>query len=197
MKPLTIFLLLFLTSGLNAYPARFSLQFSSRYNYRQGYNECGPFSAKAVITILKGKDIPIGEAAGEIKWRLKNGNTLPWGLEAYLKKNHIFVDTPNFFSVDDSEKIEILKKNLAAGKPVIVLIGLGKYQHYITLVGYENAYFYVYDSLHTAQDTKKGYTIDSNGYLPGNKNLSIQSFLKLWSKGGMYGFYSYYGIVCS
>jgi hypothetical protein len=73
--------------------------------------------------------------------------------------------------------VETLKRRLAKGEPIIVLIGqIYRWQHYMTLVGYKSdkkeLYFY---------DSKKKY--DENGKLSGNRTLKQDYFLKLWDNG--------------
>ena len=63
------------------------------------------------------------------------------------------------------------------GTPVIVLVGDGlNWQHYMTLVGFDQSLseVYFFDSLR--QD-------DENGEAPGNRTLSTDYFLQLWDNG--------------
>lgn len=194
-----IALLLFITAALYATrePRSALIPFESSLNFRQSYNDCGPFSAKAAINAVKKKNIPIKELKANLKWRLKNNYTLPVGVEGLLKKYGIKVQTINLARSNDDERIAYLKKQLMRGSPIILLIGIGRYQHYITLLGYNSQGFIIYDSLLKASEKSKIHTVDLNGSLPGNNILSRAELLKSWSKGGMYGLYRYYGIVCS
>lgn len=197
-----LFLLLlvtFTTPALTAseLPEQALIPYSSSLNFRQGYNDCGPFSVKAMINAVRGQNIPVKELKSKMKWRLKNNYSLPPGMEGLLKKYKIKVKTINLGKLSDEKKIVELKKHLSAGKPIILLIGVGKYQHYITLLGYDRNGFIIYDSLLKASPQNKIYTVDLNGSLPGNNRLGYKELLAGWSMGGMYGFYEYYGIVGS
>lgn len=178
-------------------PEQAMIPYSSSLNFRQGYNDCGPFSAKAMINAVRGQNIPVKELKSKMKWRLKNNYSLPPGLEGLLKKYSIKIKTIKLGRLSDEQKIVELKRELCAGKPIILLIGVGKYQHYITLLGYDQKGFIIYDSLLKASPQNKIYTVDLNGALPGNNRLGYKELLNSWSMGGMYGFYEYYGIVGS
>lgn len=192
-------LLLFcsLTLFANELPERAIIPFHSSLNFRQGYNDCGPFSAKAMINAVRGKNIPLKELKSKLKWRLKNNYTLPPGMEGLLKKYKIKIKTIKLGRLSDQQRIVELKRHLNGGKPIILLIGIGRYQHYITLLGYDKKGFIIYDSLLKASPQNRIYTVDLNGSLPGNNRLGYKELLASWSKGGMYGFYEYYGIVGS
>ena len=53
-----------------------ALNYPSSYNFRQTYNDCGPYSCFAVLKVL-GKKINLKEIKNNMKWRLKNKYTLP------------------------------------------------------------------------------------------------------------------------
>ena len=88
-------------------------------------------------------------------------------------------------------------KYLSEYKPIIVLVKYGKGQHYMTLLGYDNNSFYVYDSILKTDPNNEELTEDLNSDFPGNRNITYDSFLKIWDNGGMYGFYRNYAIICS
>lgn len=173
------------------------IDYSSEYNYRQSINDCGPFNVAAVVRALSEKEISSAEFAKNIKWRLPNKYTLPWGMEKQLKENGITVEIPNINALSDEEKILFLQERLSQGKPVIILGARDNYEHYITILGFnsDKNEFYAYDSLF--EKGEEGFTIDENDSLPGNRNFTSEELLNFWRGGGMYGFYNWYAIVAS
>lgn len=171
------------------------INYASQDNYRQGKNDCGPFSAAAVIRILSGKEISSAEVAKKMLWRSPNRYTLPWGVEDELKKNGVKIEVPNLRWLTDEERLEFLEEQLSLGRPVILMVGVERYQHYISLLGFDSAKseFYVYDSAFTKGEN--GLTKDSNGKLPGNRNYTFTQLITLWRNGGVAGFYKWYAVV--
>ncbi len=85
----------------------------------------------------------------------------------------------NYFNEQTDYNIEMyvgnyenLKSRLLLGVPVIVLVGDGfNWQHYMTLVGYDEDVVYFFDSLEAG---------DSNGDEPGNRTMDEAYFLSMW-----------------
>lgn len=171
------------------------IEYSSKYNYRQTINDCGPFSAAAVVRILTKNNVKSEDFVKDMKFRLPNKYTLPEGVEKLLKDNSIEVKTPNVKELSDEDKIKFIKEQLSFGKPVIILGERKKYEHYLTILGFDNSKdeFYIYDSFYNKAE--EGLTIDNNGDLPGNRNYSSKELLNFWRGGGMYGLYEWYIIV--
>lgn len=169
--------------------------YPSEYNFRQSINDCGPFNVAAVIRALTKENVSSKNFAENIKWRLPNKYTIPIGLEEQLTENGITIEVPNLKPLSQKEKLQYLKETLIAQKPIILLGEQEGYQHYLTLFGFKNDDFYIYDSLH--EKGQAGLTKDENGDLPGNRNLSSEELIKFWEKGGMYGLYEWYAIVAS
>lgn len=193
-----IILILFYIGSFNfqQYPAVQLIEYPSEYNYSQSYNDCGPFNTAAVVRALTHKNVSSKEFAETIEGRIQYNYTLPTGLEKQLKENGINVETHDLSDLSDENKINYLKYQLYLGKPVILLIKWEGYQHYITLFGYDSDEFYVYNSLQTIAE-EPGFTIDENGQLPGNMNISKDELLKVWSEGGLMGQYKWYALINS
>ena len=92
---------------------------------------------------------------------------LPEGILEYFERPpyqiHIYTGT-----------FKTLKTQLTKGVPIIVLVGVGlDWQHYMTLVGYDDSLneVYFFDSL-------KDH--DENGNALGNRTLSSDYFLDMW-----------------
>lgn len=177
-----------------------TIPYSSTLNFRQTVNDCGPFNVAAIVRIIKEREVSSSTFAKEIGWRLPNKYTLPQGLESLLGKNDVKFKTPNVNDLSDEDKMKYLKQELSKKHPIIILgardefVG-SEYQHYITLLGFNNKedIFYVYDPFYTK--SHEGMTIDSNGEKSGNRNYKEKDLLEFWKKGGMYGLYTWYLIV--
>lgn len=178
-------------------PTSSSLNYSSDFNYRQTVNGCGPFSVAAVVRALTGREIDSKEFDKNMEWRLPDGGTLPIGMEKLLEQNGISVEIPGMAQLTDKEKILFLQEKLSQQKPIIILGQVGDYEHYITVLGFDNSkdQFYIYDSFFDKE--KEGFTKDENGELSGNRNFTSGELLDFWRGGGMYGVYNWYAIVAS
>ncbi len=173
------------------------IDYSYEYNYRQTFNDCGPFNVAAVVRTLKKEEVSSADFAENMKWRLPNKYTLPWGLEKQLEENDISIEAPNVKPFSNEEKLAFLQERLSQGRPIIILGERKNYEHYITIFGFDNVKneFYVYDSLFDKGE--EDFTIDTNGSLPGNRTFSSEELITFWQGGGMYGFYNWYVIVAS
>jgi hypothetical protein len=174
-----------------------TIEYPSEFNYRQTLNDCGPFNVAAVVRALTKQEIDSAAFAEDISWRLPNKYTLPWGMEKQLKQHGIAIEVPHVAPLSDNDKIAFLQEQLSQQKPVIILGERDNYEHYLTIFGFdaEKNEFFIYDSLF--EKGEDGFTIDSNGSLPGNRNLTAEEVLHFWRGGGMYGLFTWYAIVAS
>lgn len=173
------------------------IDYPSEFNYRQTANDCGPYNTAAVVRALKKDDVDSRIFAEEIRWRLPNKYTLPWGLEEQLEENGIAIEKPNLKFLSDEEKILFLQQQLSQKRPIIVLGEIDGFEHYITVFGFDSSKdeFYVYDSLNDKDPIIDGLTKDDNSNLPGNRTFTSKDLLNFWRDGGMYGLYKWYAIV--
>ena len=108
-----------------------ALPFPPKYNFYQTKNDCGPYSVLAV-TNFYGLNKRINEILDDFKdYRLKNNYSLPAGLENALVKSGLKIEVDMFYFRDNNFRIESIKSDLAAGRPVIILVGIKNYQHYL------------------------------------------------------------------
>jgi hypothetical protein len=175
-----------------------TLPFASRYNLLQTYNDCGPYSCAIVVHVLTQADVNINEFVQNMEWRLPNKISLPWGLEKLLVQYGIKAEVPFLILFSKEERIKYLKAQLSFGKPIILLGLKNGMGHYITLLGYRDDDFYVYDSWHTRNPLKSGsYTYDDNGILPGNLTLSEEKLLSFWEGSEKFLFFAWYALVAT
>lgn len=183
----------------NQIKSAYLIEYSTKFNYRQTANDCGPFNVAAVVRTLKKEEVDSGKFSKEIKWRLPNKYTLPIGLKKQLKQNGIIVKVPNLKRLSNEDKIYFLQQQLSQGKPVILLGEKENYQHYITVFGFDTSKdeFYIYDSAYQEDERIRGLTRDDNATLPGNQTITSNKMLDFWDGGGMYGVYNWYALVAS
>lgn len=174
---------------LNAFVA-----YRSGWNYRQGINECGPYTAAAIMRAL-GTDVASSDIAAETPWRWENGYTIPWGLESVIRTHGLTVKTYAVQKYNANDKLLAVRDELAAGNPVILLGEKTGFPHYYAVFGYADERFFVYDPLHTAG--ANGMTTDDNGEAPGNRTLTSEELLNFWDAGGVAGFFGGYMLAVS
>jgi hypothetical protein len=102
--------------------------------------------------------------------KLKNGDVLPFEIVKYLRKNGIKTNVKNFCLLNKNQKKEWIKQEIGNNKPVIIIIGNKKYLHYITVVGYNENAFCIYDSR---------ISDDINGNNPGNIDINTNDVIKV------------------
>lgn len=174
-------------------PNHFFLRVASGSNFRQGPNQCGPYAAAFFVHAFKPtEDVQPQRFVEELPWKLPGGYTHPRALESLLRKHGLAIEAFNASLLNDEQKIHFLQQKISSGFPVILLTYMYGYQHYITLLGYDDVKgeFAVYDPIFTRGET--GMTVDENGGLPGNRNISDTRLLSDWSKGGIAGLYEWY-----
>ena len=148
------------------YPNSFSITAENSFE-TQVVNECSAFSSAYVLRHFGENKTGLALYA-EFNYKLPfSGYVLPKGILEYFEKSsyqiHMYTGT-----------FETLKTQLTKGVPIIVLVGVGlDWQHYMTLVGYDDSLneVYFFDSL-------KDH--DENGNALGNRTLSSDYFLDMW-----------------
>ncbi len=173
------------------------LDYPSRFNYRQHTNECGPYAAGAVARVVLHIDIDSQKMVDELPWRLPKGYTHPWALKELLTSMHIESTSYSAKKLSASDKQKFLMQELSNGAPIILLVKMYGYQHYIVLLGFDRNTdeFFVYDPVYTRGED--GYTIDDNGNMPGNRTMHWEDLHTHWSDGGVLGFFNWYMLVAS
>ena len=174
-----LLLVLIIFYYLTPFPQRDSLTKSVPSSYSidqensfetQVHNECSAFSTAYVLRHFGESQTGL-ELYEKFGYKLPfSGYVLPKGILSYFKDSA-------YEATLYRGTFETLKSRLIEGTPVIVLVGDGlNWQHYMTLVGFDQSLseVYFFDSLR--QD-------DENGEAPGNRTLSTDYFLQLWDNG--------------
>lgn len=150
-----------------SYEDVFYIEADNRFE-TQIHNECSAFSSAYVLRYF-GEDAAGLSLYEEFKYKLPfSGYVLPKGILSYFEESPYEVTMY-------TGTVESLKMRLNEGVPVIVLVGDGlNWQHYMTLVGYDDSVneVYFFDSLKQT---------DENGDVVGNRTLSGEYFEQLWN----------------
>jgi len=137
----------------------------SSYFEKQIYNECAGYS---LAYLLRSNNIAISgqDSYDKMKYKFGNGYVLPRSI--LEQGNDIDLNIIQY-----KGNLEQLKTRLNSGNPIIILIGDGiKWQHYVSVVGYDENNVYLFDSLVSNSDDKRY-----------NRVLSNEEFLNLWNNG--------------
>lgn len=146
------------------FPEEFFVEKKS-YFEKQGKGQCGGYSSAYVLRCL-GKDISGSANYEQLGHKFANGYIMP---QALLDVFHDYGYKAKLYRGE----LEQLKARLAEGTPIIVLFGDGiKWQHYVTVVGYDKNGIYLYDS-NKGTDNLQRY----------NRTLKSSEFVKQWENG--------------
>ena len=175
-----IFSLIGICYCLSPFPSRDVITLNTQHKFnvpihtdfeKQGKNQCAAYSTAFVLrnSGLQAKGI---EVYRKIPFKIPiSGYVLPKGVMTYLESQGL---KPMIYKGNLSS----LKARLIEGDaPVIVLVGNGLFwQHYMTLVGFDDdkGELYFFDS---------NKANDENVELPGNRTMTRDYFLQMWSNG--------------
>lgn len=154
-------------------PASVSLPWTSSLNLEQSHNTCGAYSAMAYLFIKTGETVDPELINRAITEKYGDNYIYPWGITTFLAKNGVAAHVLYFGFASAQSRVEWIKSKLAGGEPVILIIGNRKTLHYITVVGYKDDGFCVYDSL-----GKK----DVNGVESGNYTVPVDGLIQAWER---------------
>jgi hypothetical protein len=183
---------------IGTFPFTFSLALNPPNHFRQSLNNCGSYSVAGVLNVFDDKLVEPEDIASSISFRIKDRLTFPLGLEWMLKDKNMEIENLNVIGLDDQNKIDFLKSQLSSGKAGILLVKVPNsdwyYLHYITVLGYSETEFYIYDSLAPRSPNDSKYTIDLNGSNPGNKSLPTSDLIKTWNEGNILNYPKNYNL---
>jgi hypothetical protein len=166
-------------------------------HFRQSLNNCGSYSVAGVLNMFNKQLTDPEEVASQISFKIKDRLTFPTGLENYLKGKNMNAEVNNAIGLNEMQKIEYLKSQLSQGKAGILLVKIPKsdwyYLHYITILGYDEDNFFVYDSL-APRDGDSKYTVDLNSSQPGNKSIPAKELIKMWDDGNIFNYPKNYNL---
>jgi len=154
-----------------------TLKWSSSLNKRQSHNSCAAYSTMAFLYVALDSIFDPERINSDMTSRMRNEYTYPWGVTSFLKSQGIKSKIYWFGLLDDASRIKWIKQMVSRNAPVILIVGNRDYLHYVTILGYSESDFYIYDS-------NIPY-FDLNGDLPGNKAVSYDNIM-IWWKSALF-----------
>lgn len=155
------------------YPADYLIKQNNRIDF-QNKRECAAFSTAFVMRHF-GMEADGKELYTTFPSKTRSGNVYPKGIRAVLRDK-------GFKTKYYKGNIHTLKYEVSKGNPVIVFIKVHKGRsnsHYVPVVGYDEEYFYLSESLgHLV-----GCNDNCNNY---NRKVPINEFKKLWNVKNIY-----------
>ncbi|OKP99174.1 cysteine peptidase family C39 domain-containing protein [Paenibacillus sp. P46E] len=149
----------------NAIPNSYVIQSSNRMDIQHNY-ECAAFSSAYIMRHF-GMEADGNKLYQDYPRKLYDGTITPKGVLLFFKK----LGYDAFFC---SGNVDTLKKQVNLGTPVIAFIRVlpdQRYLHFVPVVGYDDEYFYLADSLeHTINCNETCY----------NRKVFIRDFETLW-----------------
>ena len=163
----------------------------------QTFNNCGPYAATAAINILYGELNNPETLAKETKYRIIKNLTLPQGVVKLLHDHNVKTKQYILKHKNMEEKVIFLKNQIDMGHPVILLLKIGEVLHYVTVLGYNEKGFMIFDSAMPERKDNPSRTVIDKECSEGNCFSSFYYLTHLWSDGGVGPFFNSYAIVCS
>jgi hypothetical protein len=184
------------------YPVSYSLVLDSDRHYFQTLNNCGSYAVSGIINTLVSNNIKNQNDKGvkefinpesvvkNMTFRFPDRFTLPLGIETHLKKQGLQIEQNNILALNNQEKVDYLKYHLSQGKPILIIIkdlqSPWYYLHYISVIGYDEQNFFIYDSL------IKG---DNNGDKTGNISIPKDKLIDMWNSGNILQYPKNYHLI--
>ena len=181
----------------NFLPNSYYLKMNKNLFYRQTLNNCGPYSVMAVINILRNEEKDPEILSKQMKWRIYKNLTFPQGVINQLHENEIKTKEYVLKGKSELDKINWIKETISQKKPIICLIKIHHVLHYVTILGYDENGFMLYDSIQEKDSENLRKTIIDNNCIEGNRYYTYNEFLQLWNDGGYKLFFKNWAIVCS
>jgi hypothetical protein len=172
------------------------LNISNKIFYRQTLNNCAPYAVMGVINIVTGETKNPETLAKETNWRIIKNLTFPQGVIDLLHKYKIRTREYSLKLYADNEKVMWLKNQIDNGTPIILLVKVKNIQHYLTIIGYDENGFMLYDSLQEKENNDSRKTIIDKKEYAGNRYYGYTEIIELWNNGGYKMFFGNWAVVC-
>ena len=154
------------------------LSWNSSYNLKQNGNTCGAHAVMAVIESEKSILIDPYEIYDSIPEKLGRGYVFPWGLTRYLDKQEIYMKSYYLGILPETHRIQWIENRISMNNPVVIIVGTKKYLHYLTILGYSENDFHIYDS---------DVVGDKNFSSPGNISIPHKEAINRMESACFYG----------
>jgi hypothetical protein len=147
-------------------------------NFVQTGNTCGGHALMAFLYSYRGEKRNPYYLYEKINEKDQIGYIYFWGITRYMHKNGLKGKSYYMNLYSRAAKEAWIKGKIANKLPVMLIIQNGKALHYITLLGYSESEFFIYDSLQKR---------DQNEEMPGNMTIRISDVLNKWEKASYKG----------
>lgn len=150
------------------YPKKYLIKNVNRIDFQSRY-ECSAFSTAYLLRHFR-IEADGNSVYKEMSCKMKSGTVYPKGIRNFLKRSGF---KTHFYKGN----INQLKKQISKGIPVIVFIKVNtkqKYRHYVPVIGYDDNYFYISESLEYLANSKE----EQRCY---NRKVSVEEFKRLWN----------------
>ncbi len=179
-----------------------TLNMSDSIYYRQTYNNCSAYSSMAALNITRGEVADPEILASQMKFRIMKNLTLPYGVTHILKEHGVKVREYVLYAYKDERKAAFLRDKIMHGYPVILLVDSHGVQHYVTVVGYDEEGFMLYDSMQeasseAASESSLRITVRDSRCIKGNRYMSDDELMSVWNLGGKKIFFRNWCVVAS
>jgi hypothetical protein len=179
-------------------PAQAQVQWADPPMFKQGEDECGPYSLDLAIRVC-GQRARAQDLVDELKLTVPGIRALtgtpPWRLRDALCQRGLSAGACSARAHPKGQELRALEEHLSLGSPVLVLIQSPRgFQHWVVALGYGPDSIDFYDPGHDAEPENPDQTKDENGPRPGNLSWSKELFREHWSRGGAIGLYHWYYI---
>ena len=187
----------FVPKGNNLFYDSYYLKMDKNLFYRQTLNNCGPYSVMAILNILRDEEKDPEILSKQMKWRIYKNLTFPQGVVNQLHENGIKTKEYVLKTKSNEDKINWIKETVFQKKPIICLIKIHHVLHYVTILGYDENGFMLYDSMQEKNSENQRKTVIDKECKEGNRYYTYDEFMQLWNDGGYKLFFKNWAIVCS
>jgi hypothetical protein len=153
----------------NEIPKTFFIDAKNRIDIQPNNYECAAFSSAYILRNF-GVEADGNELYKTYTHKYPDGTISPKGITTFFKKR-------GYDAVFYKGNIDTLKKRIYCGIPVIAFIKVfpsKSYLHFVPIVGYDQEYLYLSDSL------KYNINCNTENY---NRKISINDFETIWRTG--------------
>jgi len=165
---------------------------------KQGESQCGAYSLAEGLRVLTGATVTGAELVPvvmqQFSWSDTLTGTMPWKIAEEARRRGIPAVEHTARAADPGARLDVLRRHLAAGRPVVLLYESERgSQHFVLAVGYTSEGFQLYDPNFRVPISDMSKTVDENGpEVVGNRTMPSDELLTRWSKGGIAGLYTWW-----
>jgi hypothetical protein len=162
------------------------LSWDSSRNITQTGNTCSAHATMAYLYVQTKQKLDPNTIYSTMPYKMKNGYVYPWSINSITKSNGSETSIYFLGNSNDDKRTNWICSSIEKGNPVILVVGNEKYLHYITVLGYRNDIYNIYDS---------NSKVDQNSQLEGNVSIKKKDLYKWWKAASFMGIHMNIGIT--